>query len=257
MGSVSNALWFAAHPLYWSHAAELARRKFRADRGTAAEKDRAYAWAEERAEPPREALARLGIPVTEPLPVLPQDLVADAETRVSEVSVEMGGAGDLSLIHAAVALSGARCVVETGVAYGWSSLAILSALGGRDGARLVSVDMPYPGRGNEAWVGVAVPETLRPNWTLLRLPDRPGILRAIAEHGGTIDLAHYDSDKSWYGRMYAFPHLWKALAPGGLLLMDDIQDNMAFAEVVEDLGLEVAVTTAGGKFVGLIRKPDG
>jgi predicted O-methyltransferase YrrM len=152
-------------------------------------------------------------------------------------------------------LSGARRVIETGVAYGWSSLAILSALEGRDGARLVSVDMPYPGRGNEAWVGVAVPEDLRQNWSLLRLPDRPGIPRAVAEQGGTIDLAHYDSDKSWYGRMYAFPHLWKALTPGGLLLMDDIQDNMAFAEIAEEHGLEVAVTTSGGKFVGLTRKP--
>ena len=50
--------------------------------------------------------------------------------------------------------------------------------------------------------------------------------------GGSIDLCHYDSDKSWWGRAYAFL-LWKALKPGGLFISDDIQDNMFFAEFVK------------------------
>ncbi len=58
--------------------------------------------------------------------------------------VSMGGPGDLQLLHAAVYLSGAKRIIETGVAYGWSSLAILSAIEKRPEAKLVSVDMPYP-----------------------------------------------------------------------------------------------------------------
>ena len=256
MGAVSNALWFATRPPFWQHAVELARRKFRPRRGTSDEQKQAAAWAETRAQPVAEALASLGVTADGALPTVPEDLLAEAAKRVADVSVEMGGAGDLTLIHAAVALSGATRVVETGVAFGWSSLAVLSALEARDGARLVSVDMPYPGRGNEPHVGVAVPDRLRGPWTLLRLPDRPGIPRAIEDLGGQVDLVHYDSDKSWYGRMYALPHVWRALKPGGLLLMDDIQDNMAFAEFVEAEGLTVAVTSAGGKYVGITRKPD-
>ncbi len=39
-------------------------------------------------------------------------------------------------------LKGAQRVVETVVAYGWSSLAILAAMQAGAGGRLVSVDMP-------------------------------------------------------------------------------------------------------------------
>ena len=72
-----------------------------------------------------------------------------------------GAPGGLDLLHVAVECSDARCVVETGVAYGWSSLAILSALVGRGGAHLVSVDMAYPKMNNESFVGIVVPDRLR------------------------------------------------------------------------------------------------
>jgi predicted O-methyltransferase YrrM len=99
-----------------------------------------------------------------------------------------------------------------------------------------------------------VPERLRAGWEVIRKPDRPGVEEAIARHGGTVDLVHYDSDKSWWGRAYAFARLWAALRPGGLFISDDIQDNMFFAEFAKSTGLPFAVTTASGKFVGLLRK---
>lgn len=111
----------------------------------------------------------------------------------------MGGPGDINLLYAATILSRARRVVETGVAYGWSSLAILAAIHCQQGARLVSVDMAYPKMNNEAFVGIVVPERLRTSWEIIRGPDRTGIKKAIARAGGVIDLCHYDSDKSWGG----------------------------------------------------------
>ena len=71
-------------------------------------------------------------------------------------------------------------------------------------------------------------------------------------HG--IDIAHYDSDKSYQGREFAYPIIWNALKPGGLFISDDIQDNMAFAHFVEESGLRYGVTETGGKYVGIALK---
>jgi len=60
---------------------------------------------------------------------------------------------------------------------------------------------------NEEFVGVVVMDSLRRNWELIREPDRNGIKKALNKFGGNIDLCHYDSDKSYYGRMYAYPIL--------------------------------------------------
>ncbi len=65
--------------------------------------------------------------------------------------------------------------------------------------------MPYAKLNNEPFVGIVVTESLRPSWTLIRLPDRNGLNRAIAQFNGTIDFAHYDFDKTYYGRDFAYP----------------------------------------------------
>jgi predicted O-methyltransferase YrrM len=165
----------------------------------------------------------------------------------------MGGAGDLDLLFQAIRRSKARRVIETGVAYGWSSLAALSALRETDG-RLASVDMPYPKEPSEAFVGVAVPAELRDRWTLIREPDRNGLRKAIRAFGGVIDLCHYDSDKSYPGRMFAYPLLWKALRPGGVFISDDVQDNFAFRDFCAEHRIRFALTESDGKFVGIARK---
>lgn len=63
-------------------------------------------------------------------PLLPrlQDAFSEARQRPAECPPKMGRAGDLELLYGLVRCFGARRVVETGVAYGWSSLAILLAL---------------------------------------------------------------------------------------------------------------------------------
>jgi predicted O-methyltransferase YrrM len=115
--------------------------------------------------------------------------------------------------------------------------------------------MPYAKMGNEPFVGIVVPKSLREHWALIRLPDRNGLKRAIAKFNGSIDFAHYDSDKSYYGRAFAYPLIWRALAPGGVFISDDIQDNMRFAEFVIEQGVPFAVTESAGKYVGICRKP--
>jgi hypothetical protein len=109
-------------------------------------------------------------------------------------------------------------------------------------------------RSDDSFVGIVVPERLRGAWEIIREPDRPGIKKAIERAGGVIDLCHYDSDKSWWGRQYGYPLLWAALGPGGIFISDDIQDNMAFANFVSERYLTFSVTEYGGKYIGIIRK---
>jgi hypothetical protein len=115
--------------------------------------------------------------------------------------------------------------------------------------------MPYPKANNEPFVGIVVPEMLRDRWTLIRRPDRGGLGRAIANFGGTIDLCHYDSDKSYSGRMYGYRLLWRALRSGGLLISDDIIDNFGFRDFCDRVGVTPAVVLNEGKLVGLAVKP--
>jgi predicted O-methyltransferase YrrM len=251
---VATAIWFAQRPSFWAHAMALTHRKVLPNYDKARLRMAATKWAASRAVTATEALSAvqlIGLP-----PQIDAEILAEAGALAERANVRMGGAGDLELVHAAVSLSGATRVIETGVAYGWSSLAILAALRGHESARLISVDMPYPKLNNEAFVGIVIPSQFRGNWRLIREPDRHGLEKAISFFGGTIDLCHYDSDKSWWGRQYAYPLLWKALRPGGIFISDDIQDNMAFADFVTAKGVPFAVTESQNKFVGIALKQD-
>jgi len=252
---IATALWFAQRPNFWEHGFALAKRKFLSDYDTPELSARANAWAADRVVPVETALKAIGI---DGQPPTLNPAVLQAAKEHANKAIKMGGPGDLDLLYAAVYLTNAASVVETGVAYGWSSLAILAAMADSGCAhtkQLISVDMPYPKMGNEAFVGIVVPDNLRRNWVLIREPDRRGLEKALACLKAPLDFCHYDSDKSWRGRKYAYPLLWGALKSGGIFISDDIQDNMAFAEFVEEEKVPFAVTGYEGKFIGICRKP--
>src|SRR5690606_30919695 len=54
-----------------------------------------------------------------------QQVLKESEQRQNDCPIKMGGAGALELIFYACEFTNAKHVVETGVAYGWSSLAAL------------------------------------------------------------------------------------------------------------------------------------
>ena len=173
-----------------------------------------------------------------------------AEAAATTCSVTMGGPADVDLLYHLCLHVGAQRVVETGVAYGWSSLAILLALERQGKGNLESSDMPYALRKNDRFVGCVVPDELRGRWKLHTLPDRdvlPGLLRRWPE----IDLAHYDSDKAERGRQFGYSTLWVALRPGGFLVSDDIQDNLAFRDFSEQIRRKPWVLPSrGGSYRG-------
>lgn len=179
-----------------------------------------------------------------------------ARSLLKERGIEVAGAGDTIMLYSVcLGLKPAR-VLETGVAHGLSSLSFLLAMEATGHGRLVSVDMPYRGSQDDGYVGQAVPDRLRTNWTLYRMPDRRGIPRALRSDQ-TVDLVHYDSDKTRSGREFAYPLLWGAVRSGGWLISDDVGDDLTFLEFAEQVGVQPVVwQKADGKdYVGAIRKP--
>ena len=175
----------------------------------------------------------------------------------------MGGGGNIDLLYELVlqysdpALDERSTgrVVETGIAAGWSSLAILLALKPRAG-ELWSTDLPYPFlKGAADWVGCAVPEDLTGSWHIHRGADRDVLPKVLAA-AGRIDLAHYDSDKSYSGALWAYGELWRALRSGGILVADDIGDHLAFRDFSASVEVRPTLVRDGNKFQGMLVKPD-
>ena len=245
----------------------LPGRRARTRERLEAERAAALAWCRERAVPP-EALARhLPVPFTltdvrAEFPGAFREAHARVETCPLEEfgGIRNNGVANLDLLYSLARAVGARTVVETGVAFGWSTLALLLATGERDGARVFSVDLPHcfntpdgRWRDGDEWVGVAVPHALRERWTVFRMADREGLPRALRA-AGSIELAHYDSDKSPAGCAFGYAALWNSLREGGALVADDVDCNLAFRRFAERLGREPLIVAGDGKFQGILFK---
>jgi len=142
-------------------------------------------------------------------------------------------------------------VVETGVWYGWSSRAILTALHANARGRLTSIDLPTVGSGRTyedgtfdgihvgaaADTGRAVPEYLRARWDLrvVRSPaESTATLEAAAREG--IDMFLHDSEHSYENMMREFRLAWDGLRPHGVLYADDVDWNRAFPDFARSVG---------------------
>lgn len=180
------------------------------------------------------------------------DILQQANLAEKNCPVKMGGAGALDLIYYMNEYLGSKNAVETGVAYGWSSLAAVLSLKQRSGT-LYSSDMPYLGKENDQYVGCVLPENLRSYWKLFKFADRESLPK-IFKIQNQMDFVHYDSDKSYNGRMWAYPLLYKYLRVGGILMSDDIGDNAAFMDYCKENNFEAKVVEFDGKYAGFIFK---
>ena len=248
--------WYLKRPQLYPRLLGEARRIFFAREVSPLNRTakQAAAWCSARAVDTSTALQQLtGTPPSASVESLFPEVFTGAHRRVAKCPVKMGGPGDLDLLYWLAEHCAAKKVLETGVACGWSSLALLLSLAHRPGSRLVSTDMPYPKLNNDRYVGQAVPEEFRFQWRLLRTADKQAIPRGLKELGA-LDLCHYDSDKSYEGRAWAYPLLWNALCPGGTFISDDIGDNVAFRDFVASTGLTPVVVAFQNKFVGVLVK---
>jgi predicted O-methyltransferase YrrM len=246
-------LWFAKRPQYWSHALDLAQSKLKQDREH--ERPQSTEWAKKKAIAPENAAKALNIDWTCSVQEKYPTIFKEAKKVENDCPIEMGGEGALSLLHELARKAPEGNIIETGVAYGWSSLALLLALDQQSNCKLFSIDLPYIQKDNDKWVGCVVPSQLRHKWELLRGSDRM-LLKKILRRVRHISMAHYDSDKSYHGRKWAYPLLWEALAAEGYFISDDIQDNFAFKEFCDDLGKEPIIIEHLGKYVGILQKTE-
>jgi len=179
------------------------------------------------------------------------EVFAEADHRATSCPVSMGGGASVDLLYWLSEHLEARRVVETGVAYGWSSLAFLLSLQHRSGSHLISTDRPYIGSESDLYAGCVVPQELRSQWSILQYADRQALPAAL-KRSHPIDICHYDSDKSYEGRMWAYPRMWKALRRGGLLVSDDVGDNIAFQNFCQMVDATPVVVNLQSKYAGLL-----
>lgn len=255
ISKIKTTIWFFKQKNRWLFAFELIKRSIYRIIYENKNNKNSVVWCEERCVDIKDALVRLKI--IEPwmeIFEIDNDIIQEGKKKIKEAGIILGGEGDINLLYNIVLLKKSKFVLETGVAFGWSSMSILLAQKDIKNSILVSVDMPYPKQNNEKYVGLVIPEILKNKWNLIREPDINGIKKALNIFKGKIDLCHYDSDKSYEGRKYAYPLILNSIKDGGYFISDDIEDNGFFAEFVNQRKLNYEVIKCNGKYVGIIKK---
>lgn len=234
---------------------ELGRKiiKNTVNRGNAFKgKDKTNSWAASKSISQQEVISQLFGFEMSSFKTDFQEVLRNSEQREKDCPIKMGGAGALELIYFACEFTKAQHVIETGVAYGWSSLAALLSLEKRNGT-LYSSDMPYLAQDGDQYVGYVVPENLKKNWKLFRFADKESLPKIFAETA-SFDVLHYDSDKSYNGRMWAYDEMYARLRKGGVFISDDIGDNSAYQDFCEKNNIDTKVVEFEGKYVGVFIK---
>ncbi len=150
-------------------------------------------------------------------------------------------------------------VVETGVARGVTSRIVLEALNRNDLGHLWSIDLPHLFEKNlHAQTGAAVPDSYRRRWTYIEGSSRrrlPSLLRSLVQ----VDLFIHDSLHTARNTRFEMEQTLRALAPEGVMIVDDISTHQAFANFAQDFpSLETLVCPHSDRvtsFFGLVRKP--
>ena len=253
---IKSFFWFLSKgPKYYSTLFALILTKLKPTKDSDKHTEIAKRWCEDNISTINECLLSIGI--NEENLTLEEAFIPDYKREISKIidnsASDFGGPGHTDLIYTICEKLKIRNAIETGVAYGWSSAAILKSISKRDG-RLTSIDMPMLKQTDYDLIGVAIEKDDRKNWELRREPDRHALPIAISRMKNGIELIHYDSDKSYYGRKWSQELIWKNLKKGGIFISDDIEDNTAFMEFVTENNLKFSILEFEKKFVGVIKK---
>jgi hypothetical protein len=100
---------------------------------------------------------------------------------------------------------------------------------------------------------MVVDDSARQRWTLSLGPDREN-LPQIVNNVDSIDMFHYDSDKSYSGREFALSEVRPKLHADSTVIMDDIEDNQFFKNFVTENKVEHYVVRPNRKAVGIIER---
>ncbi len=165
-------------------------------------------------------------------------------SRATVVS-DMAGLIEYSVVRA----SKPDIVVETGVANGYSTAVILSALEKNTNGKLVSVEISKN-------VGRLVDMLCigKERWELVVGKPRENLVQAL-DREKRIDIFIHDSDHSYENMKFEFQEAYKRIRDGGFLMSDDIFWNKksAFVDFSRAIGAKPSIFPSSNKSFGIIK----
>jgi hypothetical protein len=124
-------------------------------------------------------------------------------------------------------------MIETGVARGVTSRIILEAMALNGSGHLWSVDLPHPLRPEiHHETAMAVPSDCRERWTYVKGSSRRQLPPLVARLE-SVDMFVHDSLHTARNMRFELRTVWPAVDRGGLVLVDDV-DNQAFRDFVSE-----------------------
>jgi len=155
-----------------------------------------------------------------------------------------------AVLYALVRLRKPSVIVETGIADGFSSRVLLTALAANGSGRLVSLDV-------RSGTGGLVPPELRGAWRPVIVDPRRSIqgLTEVLRSEAPIDLFLHDSRHTYGHMLREYRAAWPCLRPGGILLSDDADSTWSFLDFARAQHLPVLAYVGSRKVFGLLPKP--
>jgi hypothetical protein len=167
------------------------------------------------------------------------EIMVDVEARLAANGIQTGhytyggySDGEVALCRAAwcaAVHTRPEVVIETGVAHGVTSRIVLEALRQNEYGHLWSIDLPHPLYHNlHGETGVAVTDECRGHWSYLEGSSRQR-LRPLIAQVGQVGMFIHDSLHTTRNTLFEIEQVASAMAPGGVMIVDDIEINDAFA----------------------------
>ena len=184
-----------------------------------------------------------------------KNLLEESKEKLKNIDIPLGGGGAYELLYFLTRYIKPKIIVETGVAAGFSSKAFLVAISKNKKGKLYSSDFPYFKEENaEKYIGLLVENIYKENWDLYTEGDI-NFLKTLKDKIATssIDLFHYDSDKSYRSRKNTFNIIKRYLNEKCIILFDDIQDNNHFIDLASEFDEEkIKVFKFNNKYIGMV-----
>lgn len=174
---------------------------------------------------------------------------------MSRIDFKLGGGGAYHLLYFLTRKYSLSNIIETGVASGFTSAAILEALRKNKNGLLFSSDYPYPKIPNcEKYIGILVNEELRKNWLLHIEGDEFNLNKIPINWVGKVDLFHYDSSKWFRDKKRTLKIISKYLSKNAFIVFDDIQDDLFFYYLVNKTKYSYfQILKFKNKYLGIIK----
>ena len=147
-----------------------------------------------------------------------------------------------------------KTVIETGVAYGLSSMYILQALFENKMGTLYSIDSLFSPWQSKEMIGSAIPSPLRKNWKLIFGSSSEKLENTLSSLD-SIDIFFHDSLHTYKNMQFEFNATWPFIKKDGFLISDDISGNNAFHNFSSKMNLESFVLPQNKKsYLGILKK---